>query len=113
VAILTLNEETILIALCRLGGEGHGPGLRDKLIELTGKSIVYGTLYNSLENLIRKGMVESHRGEPTPERGGKAKSIYRVTADGREALLDTRSHRDHLWKDLTEADIEPGKPVKS
>jgi DNA-binding PadR family transcriptional regulator len=112
-AILTLNEETILIALCRLGGEGHGPGLRDKLIELTGRSIVYGTLYNSLEYLIRKGYVDSHRGEPTPERGGKAKSVYRITDTGREALLETRDHRDHLWKGLNEADIDPGKPVKS
>ncbi len=112
-AILTLNEETILIALCRLGGEGHGPSLREKLIELSGKTMVYGTLYNSLEYLIRKGYVESHRGEPTHERGGKAKSIYRITTAGREALLDTRSHRDRLWKGLTEADIDPGKPVKS
>ena len=106
-SILTLNEETILIALCRLGGEGHGPGLQEKLRDLTAKSVVYGTLYNSLESLIRKGYVESHRGEPTPERGGKAKAIYRITASGREALLDTRSHRDRLWKGLTEADIEP------
>ena len=54
--------------------------------------------------------MESYRGEPTPERGGKAKSIYRITNDGREALLATRTHRDHLWKGLTEADIDPGKP---
>jgi DNA-binding PadR family transcriptional regulator len=107
--ILTLNEETILIALCRLGGEGHGPSLREKMLQLTGKKIVYGTLYNSLEYLIRKGYVESSRGSPTPERGGKAKSIYAITATGREALLETKSLRENLWEGLQETDINPGK----
>jgi DNA-binding PadR family transcriptional regulator len=107
--ILTLNEETILIALCRLGGEGHGPSLRDKVIELTGKSIVYGTLYNSLEYLIRKGYVESYRGSPTPERGGKAKSIYLITNNGRAALLETKNLRENLWAGLKETDVRSGK----
>ena len=107
--ILTLNEETILIAHYRLGGQGHGPLVREKLSELTGKSIVYGTLYNSLEYLIRKGYVESQRGEPTPTRGGKAKSIYRITSQGRQALLDTRNLRDQLWRGLNDTDIKPEK----
>jgi PadR family transcriptional regulator PadR len=107
--ILTLNEETILIALHRLGGEGHGPSLREQLIALTGRSIVYGTLYNSLEYLIRKGYIRSQRGEPTPERGGKAKSVYRITQEGRQALLDTKRLREQMWKGLDEADISPGK----
>lgn len=105
--ILTRNEETILIALCRLGGEAHGPSLRDKMIELTGKSLVYGTLYNSLEYLIRKGYVSSKKGEPLPERGGKRKSIYSITLDGRQALLETRELQDRLWNGLNKVDLKP------
>lgn len=108
--ILTLNEEQILIAMCRLGGKSHGPALLEKLTELTGKAMVYGTLYNSLEYLIRKGYIESRRGDPTPERGGKAKSIYRITDSGREALLDTRRMHERLWDGLKEVDIKPEKP---
>lgn len=104
--ILTLNEETILIALCRLGGRAHGPDLREKIIELTGRAIVYGTLYNSLEYLIRKGYTASRKGSPTAERGGKAKSIYSITPEGRKALLETRRLHDRLWKDLSEVDLE-------
>lgn len=107
--ILTLKEETILIALLRIGGEGHGPSLREELTALSGKSVVYGTLYNSLEYLIRKGYVRSQRGEPTPERGGKAKSLYRITREGREALLETKNLRKRMWKGLDEADINLGK----
>jgi PadR family transcriptional regulator PadR len=105
-SILTRNEETILIAICRLGGEAHGPALYEKVIELTGKTLVYGTLYNSLEYLIRKGLVDSRKGEASPERGGKRKSIYTITSDGREALLETHKMNKRLWKDLSEADLK-------
>lgn len=108
--VLTRNEETILIALYRLGGEAHGPALHDKVTELTGRSLVYGTLYNSLEYLIRKGLVSSRKGQPSPERGGKRKSIYTVTSEGREALLQTRKLQDRLWKGMSEADLRSGGP---
>ena len=104
--ILTLNEETILIALCRSGGRSHGPDLREKIIELTGRAIVYGTLYNSLEYLIRKGYVESRKGVPRSTRGGKAKSIYSLTPEGREALLETRRLHKRLWEGLNKVDIQ-------
>jgi len=104
--ILTLNEETILIALYRLGGRSHGPDLREKIIALTGRAIVYGTLYNSLEYLIRKGYVLSSKGAPTSTRGGKAKSIYSLTPEGREALLETRRLHKRLWEGLNKADLQ-------
>lgn len=105
-SILTRNEETIMIALYRLGGEAHGTALYDKLVELTNKTLVYGTLYNSLEYLIRKGLVDSKKGEPSPERGGKRKSIYTITSEGRDALLETHRLNERLWKDLSEADLK-------
>lgn len=107
-SVLTRNEETILMGLCRLGGEAHGPALHKKVTELTGKSLVYGTLYNSLEYLIRKGLVSSRKGASLPERGGKKKSIYTVTDEGREALIETRQLQDRLWKGMSEADLESG-----
>lgn len=107
-SVLTRNEETIMIALCRLGGEAHGAALHERMTELTGKSLVYGTLYNSLEYLIRKGLVDSRKGEPSPERGGKRKSIYTITSEGREALLETRKLQDRLWKGMSETDVKSG-----
>jgi PadR family transcriptional regulator PadR len=106
--ILTRNEEMILIALCRLGGESHGPALYEKMLELTGRTLVYGTLYNSLEYLIRKGYINSKKGEPSPARGGKRKSIYTITPDGREALLETRQMHKRLWNGMSEADLKSG-----
>ena len=108
--VLTLNEEIILIAVCRLGGSAHGVAIRDKVAELSGKEIVYGTLYNSLEYLIRKDFVRSVKGDPTPERGGKRKTIYSITLDGKKALMNTRSLHDKLWNGMPDLLMDhPGK----
>lgn len=104
--VLTLNEEIILIAVCRLGGSAHGVAIRDKFVELSEKEIVYGTLYNSLEYLIRKNFVRSVKGDPTPERGGKRKTIYSITPEGKEALMNTRSLHEKLWKGMLDLMID-------
>jgi len=110
-SVLTLNEEIILITLFRLGGSAHGVPIRDKIAELSGRNIVYGTLYNSLEYLIRKGFIRSVKGDPTPERGGKSKTIYSITRAGINALQNTRSLHEKLWKGLP--DLEAGHSGKS
>ena len=109
-SVLTLNEEIIMIAVCRLGGTAHGVAIRDIVAELSGKEIVYGTLYNSLEYLIRKGLVRSIKGDPTPERGGKRKTIYSITSEGKKALINTRSLHERLWKGMPDLTMDhPGK----
>jgi PadR family transcriptional regulator PadR len=88
-AILAVREEIILSALVMLEGQSHGAPLRKKVIELSKKEIVYGTLYNLLEVLIRKGLVISHLSKPIPIQGGRSKTIYRITRRGKKALEET------------------------
>ncbi len=87
--ILAIREEIILSALMMLDGRSHGAPLRKKVIELSGKEIVYGTLYNLLEVLIRKGYVTSQKSDPTPVRGGRSKALYSITDRGKKALEET------------------------
>ena len=56
-SILTRKEEIIMAAIWKLGGDAYGVTIRDKVIEISQQNIVYGTLYNSLEYLIRKGYI--------------------------------------------------------
>ena len=98
--ILTRKEEIIMAAIWKLGGDAYGVTIRDKVIEISQQNIVYGTLYNSLEYLIRKGYVATKKGDPTPERGGKSKTIYSITADGEIALQKTRELNDTIWQDM-------------
>ena len=103
--ILTRKEEIIMIAIYKLGGDAYGVSIRDEVIALSKQNIVYGTLYNSLEYLIRKGYVVSRKGEPTPERGGKSKTIYSITSAGERALQETREFHDHIWSDLSKFNL--------
>ena len=43
-------------------------------------------VYKTLDRLEGKGAVRSHVGEPTAERGGRAKRVYQVTPPGLRAL---------------------------
>jgi DNA-binding PadR family transcriptional regulator len=98
--ILTLKEEIILSAIWMLGGSSHGAAVRDKVVELSQKEIVYGTLYNSLEYLIGKGYVSTSKSEPLPEKGGKSKTIYNITPEGISAVEETKKLHENIWKEL-------------
>ena len=98
--LLTLKEEIILSAIVMLGGSSHGAPIRKKVIELSHKEIVYGTLYNFLEMLIRKNYVTSRKDDPTPVQGGRSKTIYSITSEGRSALQETLNVHEHIKKSL-------------
>ena len=98
--ILAIKEEIILSALLMLDGESSGAPLREKVIELSHKEIVYGTLYNLLDVLIRKGYVTSQKSDPTPVQGGRSKTIYAITKEGRRAVRETLSLHEHIRKNI-------------
>ncbi|HEV8046149.1 MAG TPA: helix-turn-helix transcriptional regulator [Terriglobales bacterium] len=79
-------EYIILLALMRLGDNAHGMIVRREIEERIGRNISIGAVYATLERLEAKGYVSSFTGEPTPERGGRAKRLFRVEAAGKRAL---------------------------
>jgi DNA-binding PadR family transcriptional regulator len=66
--------------------------------ESSGKEVALGSVYVTLERLERKGLVTSRLGEPTPERGGRAKTYFRVTAKGLRAVRQAQRTLKNLWK---------------
>ncbi len=98
--ILTLNEQTLLIVIWSLKDNAYGVTIMEKFQEISRKEIVFGTLYNSLGKLEKKGYVENNIGEPTPERGGKRKIFYSVSPKGMEALQKTKEFQMVLWKQI-------------
>ena len=105
-AMLTINEQILLLAIWRLGENAYGVTIRDKVIEISGKKIVYGTLYNSLDKLVKKGYVRTTRGEPSPERGGRSKIYYMLTRDGATALRKSKELHESLWRGISDIAIE-------
>ena len=84
-------ETLLLLAVIRLDGLAYGVTVRDELKERAGKDVAVGAIYTGLDRLEQRGLVESWAGDPTPERGGRAKRFYRVTANGIRAIKDTQT----------------------
>jgi len=96
--ILTLNEEMLLTAISNLEDNAYGVTIMAKIREISPKEIVFGTLYNSLDKLVKKGYVIANAGEPTPERGGRRKVYYALTKKGKTALNQTKKFHQTLWE---------------
>jgi PadR family transcriptional regulator PadR len=79
-------EHIVLLALAHLDGDAHGMIVRREIEQRTGRNISIGAVYATLERLEAKGYVSSFTGEPTPERGGRAKRLFRVEGAGERAL---------------------------
>jgi DNA-binding PadR family transcriptional regulator len=93
-------EHLLLLAVIRLGEEAYGMTIRRELADHTGREVSVGAIYTALSRLEARGYVQSKLGEPTPERGGKAKRYYRVLPAGRKALAKAQSVLLGLARDL-------------
>ena len=70
-------DHLLLIAVMRLGDGAYGMTIRRELAEHAGREIAVGAIYTALARLEARGYVRSRLGDPTPERGGRAKRFYR------------------------------------
>jgi DNA-binding PadR family transcriptional regulator len=93
-------EQLVLLAILRLGDEAYGVTIRAELADRAGRTIAPGALYTALERLEAKGLIKSHLGDPTPQRGGRAKRFVAVTAAGRRALTKAVQAYDRLLDGL-------------
>jgi DNA-binding PadR family transcriptional regulator len=91
-------EELALLAVLRLGDDAHGGAVRDELAARANRSVSISTVYVTLMRLEEKGYARSWLGEPTEERGGKAKRHFAVSAEGLATLEATRAVRERMWE---------------
>jgi PadR family transcriptional regulator PadR len=75
-------EYFVLSVAARLGEQAYGAAIRQEIQSVTGRQCSIGALYTTLDRLENKGLLKTWMGESTPERGGRAKRLVRVTAKG-------------------------------
>jgi DNA-binding PadR family transcriptional regulator len=95
-------EMMLLLALIRLGNNAYGVTIARELEEKSGREVVLANVYAKLERLEEMGYVTSKLGDPTPERGGKAKRYFQITASGIREVRDTKELLTKLWHRLPE-----------
>src|ERR1700716_1080896 len=93
-------ESMVLLAVLRLGEGAYGVPIGRELEEKVGREVLRGSVYAALERLESKGLVSSTVGDPTPERGGRAKKYFRLTTKGLRDVREKRLILVKLWRAL-------------
>jgi PadR family transcriptional regulator, regulatory protein PadR len=91
-------EQIVLLAILHLDDNAYGVTIRTEITNCTRREPSPGALYTTLDRLEEKGMVKSQLGDPTPERGGRAKRYFSATKQGRAAII----HAQRSYKSLLE-----------
>jgi PadR family transcriptional regulator len=93
-------ELLVLLALLRLEDEAYGVPIAEAIAQSTGKRVIMASVYNTLERLEEKGLVRSATGQPTPERGGRAKRYFSITAPGLREVRTAKKALTTLWRGI-------------
>ena len=100
--LLTRLEEAILIAVLKLEDNAYGVPINKEVSKIFGRTYTLGGLYFALDQLVRKEYLMKRSAGPTPKRGGRSKSFYRLTLEGKKALEVAKEHQIKLWEALHE-----------
>lgn len=90
-------EELVLLTVAVLNQKAYGVAIADALESQTGRSANISAVHAALHRLEEKGMLVSHLGEATAERGGRRKRLFVVTALGGITLSEIKEMRNKLW----------------
>lgn len=97
---LTVLEQIILSVIWSQKDEAYGVSIRQKVKKLAGKNLNYGTLYNNLDQLLRKGYVIKIKGETNPDRIGRPRIFYTLTPRGKKALRESYELHTSIWNSI-------------
>ena len=89
-------ELLVMLALLRQGDDAYGVPIADAIAQSTGKPVILASVYNTLERLEQKGLVRSTLGQPTPERGGRAKRYFSITTPGLREVRAAKKALTHF-----------------
>ncbi len=87
-ASLGTFEQILLTAILSLEADAYGVTIHARTQEVAGRSVVLGAVYAALDRLEDKMLVQSAMSEPRPERGGRSRRYYRLSAAGEAALKE-------------------------
>lgn len=81
-------EYLILTVAATLDENAYGAAIRTEIEQKTGRQCSIGALYTTIERLEAKGLLKTWMGKATPQRGGRAKRMVRVTPKGIQAAKE-------------------------
>lgn len=104
--VLTRPEELALLAVWRLHPDAYGVTIRQYVMDVTETRWSVGAIYDALDRLSLRGLLQARQADPTPERGGRSKKYFKLTRLGHETLMQMREMQMALWRGLPAVDFE-------
>jgi len=95
-------QQMTMLAVARLGGEAYGASVREELERVAGRNVAVPTVYVTLVRLEEQGLVASNEAPAAGDRGGRARRVFELTADGWTALGHSRAAMDRLWNGVVQ-----------
>ncbi len=105
---LTDFELMVMLAVLRVRDDAYGVPIAREIEQTGGRSVTLAAVYLALDRLHHNGLVTWRLGDPTPERGGRAKKLFSTTPSGLRAIRRTQRAFMALWSGIPEL---KGTPV--
>ena len=99
---LTDFELMVMLAVLRVRDDAYGVAIAREIEQTGGRAVTHAAVYLALDRLTQHGLVTSRLGDPTPERGGRAKKLFGITPGGLAAIRRTQHAFMALWKGIPE-----------
>jgi PadR family transcriptional regulator PadR len=97
-------ELMVLLAVVRPKQDAYGVLISREIGVKSGREVAIASVYAALERLERKGLIKASLGEPTAERGGKARTYFRATAAGLKEARESYETLNRLSEGLIALD---------
>ena len=96
-------EEIVLLTIAMLYQDAYSVAVMEELSQRLDRPMSLGAVHRTMQRLEEKGLVISRFGEATPQRGGRRKRLFTVTAVGEQVLQEARRIRNELWAGIPQA----------
>ena len=100
--LLTDFELMLLLAVLRLGDDAYGVTIAREIEQTTERRVLLAAVYAALDRLHAQGLVAATLGQPTAERGGRAKRYFTVTSRGLQRVKQAQRALQALWNGIPE-----------
>jgi PadR family transcriptional regulator PadR len=100
--LLTDFELMVMLAVLRVRDDAYGVPVAREIEQTGGRSVTLAAVYLALDRLRQNGLVTCQLGDPTPERGGRAKKFFSITPSGLSSIRRTQRAFMALWKGIPE-----------
>ncbi|MFK7922992.1 MAG: PadR family transcriptional regulator [Bacteroidia bacterium] len=90
-------EETVLLLIMLMKEEAYGFSVNQAYEAHMQKRISISAIHAVMARLEKKGLISSHMGGASPERGGRRKRIFNATPEGQAVIAEIKASRQKLW----------------